>query len=209
MTDLIVALDRRDNFRLAQKLREEAEVSWFKIGPQALEDLSLVKLIPSAKIFLDLKLYDTRETIAESVRRFDDYGIAALSLIDYEPITAVAIEAKGARAVKLWSVFWLSDDETASPTIADWIEATRDLRTDGVITPANNTYYLAKQVSKDIIAVGTRMGRDADGGHLEPTMPAEGSATYAVVGRPIWDAPDPVSRARAYIAALNGAKKIS
>lgn len=148
------------------------------------------------KIFLDLKLADIADTVREAVKRFADAGIAAVSTYT-EKATEAAAEAACGTGLKVWQVIRLTDG-------SDDLRGVRQLAADGVICPASmSSIYAGAGIS--IVVPGVRFFYRTDEGHVctaHPAALARIGATHAVVGRPIWQAADPVAAAREFIAAL-------
>ncbi len=204
MTELAVALDGPWPLALLRELRVKADVTWFKIGPMALASLDWPWLVDAAhytSIFLDLKLIDTSDTVWESVKRFADAGIAAVSTCGLGA-TEVALKAADGR-IKIWQWVWPSDKDP--PTEND-DRPIVPVGLHGVVVPG----YMAGGFWRgmDVVVPGVRWGDVAgSGGHLLPIDPRkcrEIGATHAVVGRPIWGAPFPIASAKAFIEALRG-----
>lgn len=194
MTELIVALDGPLPLDLLSRLHDEAGVRWFKIGPQRLfTGIIEGALKRNVKIFLDLKLADTADTVRETVRHAGEAGIAAISVTG-DRQTAAALETCG-DIVKVWRVAYLTDE--MSPMMAPSIKVVPH----GIICPVYAAHVCGAVYKCDIISPGIRNGGNQHG-HLAPrTMDAarKEGVTYAVIGRPIWQAEDPVAAAKQFI----------
>lgn len=198
MTQLIVALDGPEPYELACKLIDIG-VSWFKIGPQMMCNYDWVEFTTYNKyfpnIFLDLKLADTKFTVTESVKHFTDAGIAAVSTFT-PSATLAAIEAAQGK-LKVWQVVTLSDDSTQP-------SSGRCLNANGVICPGNYA-HIYSQLGIDIVVPGVRFNNTDRSGHVITTdvlSCKDRGVTHAVVGRPIYNSPDPIAEAQKFLKAL-------
>jgi orotidine-5'-phosphate decarboxylase len=230
MTELIVALDGIDPDYLMSELYLHAGVRWFKIGPQAMTSIDWYFLVnrhcharahftPEPKIFLDLKLADTRDTVTEAIKRFAQAGVNAVSTFTRHATEAAWRAAEGTE-LQVWEVVALTDELILNSIHESWAEARdrildqfsfRYPRPHGIVCPgffaesALKRFPAAASKKMNVIVPGARLSPDGAGGHFHSadvsTLPLMG-ATYAVVGRPIWSSSDPVARAIAYKAAL-------
>lgn len=198
MTELIVALDGPNPLLLAHRLHAEAGVRWFKIGPQALcsgQVSDLIRLPRSDKIFLDLKLADTEDTCREAVRRFAQAGVAAVSVFT-ERAARAAVDGASGTDLKVWRVTRLTDEP--GPDEAQFCA-------DGVICRLGDLPRFAYSSGARVVPGIRFVGQD-HAGHLFSASPKEAAmmgATHIVVGRPIWQSPDPVAAAKMFAAALS------
>ena len=198
MTELIVALDG-PRPKLLQLYK--CGVRWFKIGPQAMVSGNWHNIITSArspgiKIFVDLKLADTPDTVCEAVKRFADAGVAAVSTFT-RLATIAAIEASAGTDLRVWQVLRLTDDDELGGTILSRV--VHGVICPGKLAPAYLDYGI------DIVVPGIRFTNDVNHGHRHITYPSTCQhlgVTHAIVGRPIWQASDPIAAARRYIEAL-------
>lgn len=205
MTELIVALDAPGTYPsvrdLAYALKDEAGISWIKIGPQSLAQcfLPMSKTVTARfKIFLDLKLADTQRTVVEATKLFAEAGITALSTFTDEATEAATRAAEGS-SLRVWRVYELTD----STKDAQWVGFVGN----GIIAPAASIQFSKKKKYLDYISPGCRLADNYNDGHNEssiynPAFAKKVGVTHAVVGRPIYNAPDPVVTARAYLEAL-------
>ena len=206
MTELIVALDGPGKYTsirdLAYALKDEAGIEWIKVGPQSLSHRFLPmsnRVSARFKIFLDLKLADTRDTVRKAVRRFEHAGIAAVSTFTHDA-TIAAMEVRG--ALQVWQIGRLSESTAA------W-NADRSCISTGIICPGEDACSWKAHWHEELTVVvpGVRL-HDTDefhGHHLGcKCEDIVGIADYAVVGRPIWSAAAPVSVALEYKRALEG-----
>lgn len=195
MTELIVALDGPEPLRLLRELRDRAGVKWFKLGEQAIVDQDWPMLLweRGCSIFVDLKFPGTADSVREAVRRLDDIGVSAVST--YHPAaTRAALSAGGDIAV--WQVLVLTDDFGAR----EWVHQFGV----GMICPGDAAPAY-RHLVVPLVVPGVRLTEQDDfHGHTRGTTCGDiaGLADYAVVGRPIWQSPDPVVAARNFMWEL-------
>jgi orotidine-5'-phosphate decarboxylase len=212
MTELVVALDGPEPWEMLIRLRMDADVPWFKIGPQAMMERRWYALVAQAyecRIFLDLNLADTADTVRESIKRFADAGIAAVSTFTEHAMLAACTAAEDI-PLKVWHVACLTSDP--KPTEAS--RATSFARRNGahgVIVPPWLIDGMPYRHDRwDIVVPAIRMTRGRSDGHsvvVNPQLAIERGATHIVVGRDVWDSEkrrgiDPVAAAREFIETL-------
>ncbi len=216
MTQLIVALDvsPKSAISLPSALTEEAGVTLYKVGMQFLMEKGAHGIIEGLvglgiDIFLDLKLYDTRDTVYAIARRAFDLGARFLSVHATSSMIEAAMYAKppGARckvlAVKHLTdqpALWPQDD--LIPNGPPWFQIA-----DGLVLPVWALKHIHPNYRGDKITVcpGIRAWLQRVDNHAHPAAPAEASAAgadYIIVGRPIYAAPDPVAAARTIMEEL-------
>lgn len=228
---LIVALDgdAADMGAVFLRLHRETPVRFFKVGPQMLLQYSGMTLVTNmlrergVDLFYDGKTYDTRDTVANTVRRAFDLGARFVTVHATPSVMEAAMRAKpddprckvlavgptSDRPISDFATFW--DREFPITAI-----------TDGIIAPARalEMYPVLtrrlKDASKLLVCPGVRpdpeivgMGWMEDweyiGSHASCEMLAmalRAGADYLVVGRPITAAPDPVTAARAILQEM-------
>lgn len=207
MTELIVALDGPRAYSLSCRLYEEAGVRWFKVGPQGLVDGLLEDLLRQRddgirmdlKIFLDLKLPDTKDTCRAAAKRFAEVGIAAVSTFTREATEAALDGARGTN-LRVWMVHHLTDQMGHPVSVGD------SPKPDGVICPVTFAKDYAMG-DNEIVCPGIRRREDSSDGHRFATIPEHArtaGAHFAVVGRPIWRDSDPVGAALDFKSRLEG-----
>lgn len=217
MTELIVALDSPNPAGLASDLVRETPVRWFKIGPQGMTDPDW-RLITdsrhdgSVKVFLDLKLADTYVTVMEALRRFAGAGIAAVSTYT-TGATAAALEGARGTPLKVWRVVCLTD---GPPRPAEAVRATSLAHRDGahgIVCPPQLVIGMPYRLDAwDIVCPAIRLAgysltlihKFDHHAYRAASECVDLGISHAVVGRPIWQAPDPVAVARDYLEALRG-----
>jgi orotidine-5'-phosphate decarboxylase len=226
MTDLIVALDLDAPAAGAVflRLRRELNQRWFKIGPRSLLDHSGMILIENmlredARLFFDLKVYDTRDTVAATTRAAFAAGAEMLTVHATPSMLAAAMGAKRpGSAAKVLAVGALTDSlqDVLSTGITD--ETLRQC--DGLVCSVPLLRWLTDNDLRQqaiFVCPGIRRGPPPDrpnsieGGYESPDShvrlgtPAEARAAgadFVVVGRPILNAADPVAAAWAILEEL-------
>lgn len=221
---LIVALDGAPDQDLYRALRNQAGVMWFKIGVSTLLStggLELARYIVEREdnLFLDLKLYDTRDTVDRTIHRAFDLGVRFVTVHATPSVMESAMRAKPADPrCKVLAVPTLTDQPTPKTDIFS-----ESLDTcDGIVCSADRVRVLKmSSVDKIFICPGIRRGPPKDrpnaivGGyeqpdnHVTPATPTEAlraGADYLVVGRPIYAAPDPVAEARAILKEMENVR---
>lgn len=207
MADLIIALDCPHG-RALQVLEATRPVcSYYKLGLRALLDYRFA-LIPhlrsaGARLMLDLKLYDTPDTVR---------AVIELVARDYQPDLVTvhpscardAMIAKGGprRAPLILSVPLLTSDNTGAPLVDLWAA-------DGVVCPVDEAAKVRRARSAAVIVCpGIRSAGAPVHNHKRtgtPDAAAHAGADFLVVGRPIIDADDPGAIAQAIVAEMNQA----
>lgn len=212
MAKLIVALDGNKPFDLAIKLAyQDPDLAqrWFKVGPQtAIRSWDWDQILfraPNWRIFLDLKIYDTTDTVREVVKRAAGAGVASVSVCAlYAAGVDAAMEAARGSDLRVWEILWLSDDAESPRTCDYWRNQASLNRAHGIICPAQFVRAVREGFAGDVIGVGCRFSEEVKHGHTKPASPFDVSvdASYAVVGRPIWEARDPIATTKLYRNAL-------
>jgi len=223
---LIVALDvanALDGLTLAEKLGDT--VSFYKIGLGMLTTGGLalaneLKQDHGKRIFLDMKLFDISATVEKAVRGLAQFDLDFLTVHGDPHVVRAAKQGAAGSNLKILGVTILtsldrSDLDSCLITdgaIAD-IVATRAARAleagaDGVIASPQEAAMiraLPEAEGKLIVTPGVRpMGADL-GDQKRVATPGEAirnGADHIVVGRPIWQAANPVTAAREVLLQL-------
>ena len=223
---LIVALDVPDalaGLALAEKLGDA--VSFYKIGLGMLTGGGLglaneLKQEHDKRIFLDMKLFDIGATVENAVRGLAQFDLDFLTVHGDPNVVRAAKEGASGKDLKILAVTILTSLDRADLD-ANLIKpgAMQDLVTerakralaagaDGVIaSPQEAAVIRALPEAKGrlIVTPGVRpTGSDA-GDQKRIATPAKAitnSADHIVVGRPIWQAPDPRQATQAILACL-------
>ena len=228
MTDdrLIVALDvgnAHDGAALVDRIGDA--VSFYKIGLGMLTGGGLalahqLKAEKGKRIFLDMKLFDIGATVEAAVRGLCQFDIDFLTVHGDPHVVRAAVEGRGATATKILAVTVLTsldradlDDalirEGAIPDlVAERAGRAFAAGADGVIASpqeAGLIRELPDSAGRLIVTPGVRPG-GADLGDQKrvatPRAAIEAGADHIVVGRPVWQAADPASAARAIVDSL-------
>ncbi|MGV6839974.1 MAG: orotidine-5'-phosphate decarboxylase [Planktomarina sp.] len=212
---LIVAMDVPNGLaglELAEKLGDS--VSFYKIGLGMLTGGGLalaneLKKEHGKRIFLDMKLFDIGATVEAAVRGLAQFDLDFLTVHGDPHVVRAAKEGAGGSDMKILAVTVLTSLDRADlddclicdGDIPDLVE-TRAARAmeagaDGVISSpqeAARIRALPQSAGKLIITPGVRpVGADI-GDQKRIATPASAianGADHVVVGRPIWQAPDP------------------
>ena len=223
---LIVALgvpDALAGLALAEKLGDA--VSFYKIGLGMLTGGGLglaneLKQEHGKRIFLDMKLFDIGATVENAVRGLAQFDLDFLTVHGDPNVVRAAKEGASGKDLKILAVTILTSLDRADLD-ANLIKpgAMQDLVTerakralaagaDGVIaSPQEAAVIRALPEAKGrlIVTPGVRpTGSDA-GDQKRIATPAKAitnSADHIVVGRPIWQAPDPRQATQAILACL-------
>ena len=223
---LIVALDVPDalaGLALAEKLGDA--VSFYKIGLGMLTGGGLglaneLKQEHGKRIFLDMKLFDIGATVENAVRGLAQFDLDFLTVHGDPNVVRAAKEGASGKDLKILAVTILTSLDRADLD-ANLIKpgAMQDLVTerakralaagaDGVIaSPQEAAVIRALPEAKGrlIVTPGVRpTGSDA-GDQKRIATPAKAitnGADHIVVGRPIWQAPDPRQATQAILTCL-------
>jgi orotidine-5'-phosphate decarboxylase len=219
---LIVALDL-PSVEAAEALvaRLGDAVSFYKIGYQLAYAGGLAyaqKLAGSGRqVFLDLKLHDIGNTVAQGVKSVARLGATFLTVHAYPQTMQAAVEAReGALRILGVTVLTSYDDSdlkaagyatSVKALVASRAEKARALGVDGLVCSpeeAANVRAIAG-TGMTLVTPGIRPA-GADAGDqkriMTPAAAIAAGADYLVVGRPIVAAPDPRAAAEAIVAEI-------
>jgi orotidine-5'-phosphate decarboxylase len=217
---LIVALDVAsvgEAERLVDRLGDA--VGFYKIGYRLAfaGGLPLAqRLVASGKkIFLDLKLHDIGNTVAEGVQSVAALGATFLTIHAYPQTMRAAVSGRGASPLKLLAVTVLTsyDDADAAEAgyarpVADLVELrsaqARDAGVDGIVCAAAEAARVRAIIGPDglVVTPGIRPAGAATNDQkrvVTPAMAIRSGVDYLVVGRPITEAADPRAAADAIV----------
>lgn len=223
---LIVALDVPNvvmGLDLAQRIGDAA--SFYKIGLGMLTGGGLalaneLKHDHGKRIFLDMKLFDIGATVEAAVRGLVRYELDFLTVHGDPQVVRAAAEGRRDTQTKILAVTVLTSldraDLDANMIVPGDIHqitlerAARALRAgaDGVIASPQEAAMiraLPEAAGKLIVTPGVRPAGAASGDQKRIATPGQAirdGADHIVVGRPIWQDPDPAEAARRVIAEL-------
>lgn len=230
---LIVALDvstRDEALRLVNQLGSTA--SFYKVGLQLFvaEGMPFVRELMDRglRVFLDLKMDDVDETIANAVREIAKTGPHLLTLLGGRATVRAAVRGRGeSRRPQILSVTLLSSLDSSDladlklvgpggrfATLEDYVvyRATQAVEAgaDGVIASGETMQAIRTTLGARplIVTPGIRPAGSGTDEHKRPTTPAAAiaaGADYLVVGRPIRQAADPPHMASAIVADIDRA----
>jgi len=228
MTDdrLIVALDMPDalsGMAMAEKIGDAA--SFYKIGLGMLTGggLALANELADEhgkRIFLDMKLFDIGATVEAAVRGLARFNHDFLTVHGDPHVVRAAAEGKGGSDMKILAVTILTSLDRAdldascikAGDITDLVQERAGIAlmngADGVIASPQEAALiraLPEAKGKLIVTPGVRPSGADLGDQKRVTTPAHAIANgsdHVVVGRPIWQSPDPRAAAQAIQAEL-------
>lgn len=223
---LIVALDVPDALAGLQMAdRIGGAVSFYKIGLGMLTGGGLalaneLKQDHGKRIFLDMKLFDIPATIEAAVRGLAQFDLDFLTVQGDPSVVSAARAGAGDSGLRILAVTFLTSSDRSDLDAAlirdgalpDLVveRAARALAAgaDGVIASPHEAPMiraLPEATGKLIVTPGVRPEGSAAGDQKRIATPAEAianGADHIVVGRPVWQAPDPSEAARKIIATL-------
>jgi orotidine-5'-phosphate decarboxylase len=224
---LIVALDL-PSVEAAEALvaRLGDAVSFYKIGYQLAYagGLSYVEALANAgkKVFLDLKLHDIGNTVAQGVKSAARLGATFLTVHAYPQTMQAAVEARG-DALRILAVTVLTsydDDDlkaagyqtSVKTLVAHRAKQARTLGVDGLVCSPEEAANVRAVVGAGMALVtpGIRPAGAETGDQkriMTPAAAIAAGADYLVVGRPIVAAADPRAAAEAIVAEIAQAAK--
>ena len=197
-------------------------VGFYKIGYQLAfaGGLPLARALTQAgkQVFLDMKLHDIANTVAQGVESIAALGVTFLTIHGYPQTMRAAVEAKAGSRLKLLAVTVLTSYDDidlheagyalgVDELVADRAKRAHDLGLDGIVCSAAEASALHLLVGNDMVLVtpGIRPAGSAHNDQKRVVTPASAiaaGADYLVVGRPITAAPDPPAVAAAIIADI-------
>lgn len=215
---MIVALDVPtiwDAYRLVSRLGDST--TFYKIGYRLAfaGGLSLAQELvrEGKKVFLDLKLHDIGNTVAEGAESISKLDLDFLSVHAYPQTMRGAVEGRGRAGLRLLAVTALTSYDDSDLKDAGYSLAVRDLvrlraeqaRTagiDGIVCSAAETEIVRDVAGPDMVIVtpGIRpAGSDAGDQKrtLTPSQAIRAGVDHMVIGRPIIRATDPRGAAAA------------
>jgi len=188
------------------------------VGPQIVRDL----VASGRRVFLDLKYHDIPNTVGAAVAEAEKLGVSMLTIHgagSTRMIRAAADAAKIRPELMVLAVTVLTsmdehDLETIGVrgTVEDSVVRLATLALangcHGIVTSAREAYSVRTKLGDAfaIVTPGVRPEGSSVGDQVRVVTPAEAiaaGASHIVVGRPITEAPDPASEARAILAQIS------
>ncbi len=222
---LIVALDH-SSVEEAQAMvsRLGDTVTFYKIGYQLAfaGGITFARTLTDAgkQVFVDLKLHDIGNTVAQGVKSVARLGATFLTVHAYPQTMKAAVDAreKGLRILAV-TVLTSHDDKdlieagynsSVSALVARRAEQARDIGVDGLVCSGEEVGKLRAIVGTrlSLVTPGIRPAGSAADEQKRIATPAAAIAAgsdYLVVGRPIIAAPDPKAAAEAIVAEISQA----
>jgi orotidine-5'-phosphate decarboxylase len=223
---LIVALDL-SSVEAAESIvaRLGEAVSFYKIGYQLAfaGGLDLARRLADngKQVFLDLKLHDIGNTVANGVESVARLGASFLTVHAYPQTMRAAVAARGESGLRILAVTVLTSyddsdlaaagyDFTVAELAAERAAQARDMGIDGLVCSGEEAAALRKIAGHRMVLVtpGIRPA-GADAGDqkriMTPASAIAAGADYLVVGRPIVAAADPKAAAQAIVAEIAAA----
>ncbi len=215
---LIFALDVSSSEEAKRLLDRVGDaVGFVKIGLElftaAGPDIVRWTLAQNKRVFLDLKLFDIKETVKRAAMAAAELGATFLSVHATGQTVRAAVEGRGNSSMKILAVTVLtsfSEADLKETGVADSISTTVLRRAslaassgaDGVVASGVEAAMIRRALGRDplIVIPGIRPLGQSHDDQVHVTTPAEAiaaGADYLVVGRPIRDAADPVAAAGA------------
>jgi orotidine-5'-phosphate decarboxylase len=220
---LIAALDTPSRAEADTLLRAlDGVPSWIKVGlelfcsegPQVVADY----VASGRRVMLDLKLHDIPETVARATARVAALGAGLLTVhaSGGRAMLEAAVKAAGGTRVLAVTVLTSLDDGDLDQTgcrgpVGELVRRRAELAAAcgcaGIVASPREVAAVREVVPDDFLIVtpGVRPPGAASGDQkrvMTPRQAREAGADLVVVGRPLRDAPDPASAARAIVAEL-------
>ena len=220
---LIVALDVSSIAQAEAMIARLGEsVSFYKIGYQLAFAGGLEfapRLVDAGKrVFVDLKLHDIGNTVAQGVDSITRLGATFLTVHAYPQTMKGAVEGRGSSNLKILAVTVLTsyneDDLHAAGFrlgVSELVEARAQqaqvLGIDGLVSSPEEVGALRKIVGHQmsLVTPGIRPAGSASGDQkriMTPGRAIVAGADYLVVGRPVVEAADPKAIADAIHAEI-------
>src|SRR5882672_2814181 len=200
-------------------------VTFYKIGYQLgfAGGLGLAERLAGAgkQVFVDMKLHDIGNTVAEGVKSVARLGATFLTVHAYPQTMHAAVDARADTDLRILAVTVLTSyddadlaaagyDFTVSELVAERAAQARDIGVDGLVCSAEEAANLRTIVRPGMALVtpGIRPAGAASGDQkriMTPAAAIAAGADYLVVGRPIVAAKDPKAAADAIVAEIAAA----
>jgi len=223
---LILALDVPSVAAAAAMVEKlGSSVTFYKIGYQLAfaGGLAFAETLIRAnkKVFLDLKLHDIGNTVAQGVKSVARLGASFLTVHAYPQTMHAAVDARRGTSLRILAVTVLTSyndadlaasgyDFTVGELVAERAAQARDIGVDGLVCSAAEAEIVRPLLGPGMVLVtpGIRpMQADADDQKriMTPGEAVRAGADYLVVGRPVIAADDPRAAAEAIVAEIAAA----
>ena len=208
---LVIALDVFDaDFAVdfARKIGREIfaiKINWPLVMVRGASIIS--ELSQYSRVICDLKIADipnTNRLIAEKVAENGAWGVISHAFVGSDSLKAVVEAAKN---VKVFSVVAMShpgSGDLISGSLEDLVRISIEAKVYGLIAPGNDLGML-RRVKK--MAHGLKIlspGIGAQGGSA--SLAIVNGSDYVIVGRAVYDDPDPLMKAREYNREISNIK---
>jgi orotidine-5'-phosphate decarboxylase len=217
---LIVALDLASVAEAEALVARLADsVSFYKIGYRLafVGGLDFAKALVDAgkQVFIDMKLHDIGNTVAQGVESVASMGATFLTVHAYPQTMHAAVDARAQTSLRILAVTVLTSygdadlaaagyDFTVPELAAERAAQARDIGVDGLVCSGEEVANLRSIISPRMVLVTPGI-RPAGTKPLDqkrvvtPSAAVKAGAHYLVVGRPIIAAADPRSAADAIV----------
>jgi orotidine-5'-phosphate decarboxylase len=175
------------------------------------------------QVFVDMKLHDIGNTVAQGVKSIARLGASFLTVHAYPQTMHAAVEARAGSKLRILAVTVLTSyddadlaaagyDFTVPELVAERASQARDIGVDGLVCSAQEAANIRSIVGTDMMLVtpGIRPAvSDADDQKriMTPSAAIKAGADYLVVGRPVLAAADPKAAAEAIVQEIAGASR--
>jgi orotidine-5'-phosphate decarboxylase len=175
------------------------------------------------QVFIDMKLHDIGNTVAQGVKSIARLGASFLTVHAYPQTMHAAVDARAGSKLRLLAVTVLTSyddadlaaagyDFTVPELVAERAAQARDIGIDGLVCSAEEAENVRGIVGGGMVLVtpGIRPAvADADDQKrvMTPTDAIKAGADYLVVGRPVIAASDPKAAAEAIVAEIAAASR--
>jgi orotidine-5'-phosphate decarboxylase len=200
-------------------------VSFYKVGYQLAYagGLSYAPILADAGkgVFIDLKLHDIANTVAEGVRSVARLGATFLTVHAYPQTMKAAVDARE-RGLQILAVTVLTSYDDADLAAAGYgcsvaelvarrAAQARDIGVDGLVCSAAEAAKVRNVVGGELrlVTPGIRPAGAAAGDQkriMTPAAAIAAGADYLVIGRPITAAADPKAAAQAIVEEISQTK---
>jgi orotidine-5'-phosphate decarboxylase len=229
-------LDPRDRLIVALDVSSVAEaealvarlgdsVTFYKVGYQLgfAGGLDFARALTDTgkQVFVDMKLHDIGNTVAQGVKSVAKLGASFLTVHAYPQTMHAAVDARAGTKLRILAVTVLTSyddadlaaagyDFTVPELVAERAAQARDIGVDGIVCSAAEAERLKPTLGPGMVLVtpGIRPAVSPADDQKRIMTPAEAiraGADYLVVGRPVVAAADPKAAADAIVAEIAAA----